>query len=456
MEEYTETKITESQNYEMKLTEDFIKSLPKPDRKVLRSELYHYPEEGLKYELFDQMRNFNILEFDPNSNINGSKHYKGTFRWDVEEIDNLPIKNEINIKQLKQVLLASDDITYEKAEAIFNGDPNFLLATMSLITSNYTRLLTEIESRYMHNKDVKDIYFFRTDFLFTDAEEIIFLTGRTLLQELADNSQGECAEEYINEIIDDLDSVACKFNSGLIGKFARRRSYLVDNEDLVQEGKKAILHTLKKFDIDKGVKFSTYSTWWIRRYVDRYFLYNSSSIKRPIYLMNALYRFGRVGNNLRKENAEEPTFEETWDYCIKNKVKLPKNKENFKKAYLQNKITSLDDESVGSSNFDGDTPFYNYVEDKSNSMKEEKKDIENKEYVNMLIDLANLNDREESIVKMRTGLIPHHEDPSAVKYTLKEIGEIYGITRERVRQINNIAMRKLRKAVVILEHNHTQ
>jgi RNA polymerase primary sigma factor len=74
----------------------------------------------------------------------------------------------------------------------------------------------------------------------------------------------------------------------------------------------------------------------------------------------------------------------------------------------------------------------------------------------MLIDLANLNDREESIVKMRTGLIPHHEDPSAVKYTLKEIGEIYGITRERVRQINNIAMRKLRKAVVILEHNHTQ
>jgi RNA polymerase sigma factor (sigma-70 family) len=402
------------------------------------------------------MRNFNILEFDPNLNIGGSKHYKGTFKWDVEEIDNLPIKNEINIEKLKQILLASDDITYEKAEAIFNGDPNFLLATMSLITSNYTRLLAEIRSKYMHNKEVKDIYFFRTDFLFTDTEEIIFLTGRTLLQELADNCEGECANEYIDEIINETDSIACEFNSGLIGKFARRRSYLVDNEDLVQEGKDAILHTLKMFDIDKGFKFSTYSSWWIRRYVDRYFLYNSSSIRRPIYIMNALYRFGRVSNNLRKKNAEEPTFEETWDYCVENKIKLPKNKENFKKAYLQNKITSLDDESVGSSNSGGDTPFYNYVEDKKNSMKEEKKEIENKEYVSMLIDLANLNEREETIIKMRNGIIPHHKDPSATTYTLGEIGEIYGITRERVRQIYQIALRKLKKAVVIIEHKNNK
>ena len=439
--------INNIENFEVQIytTPEYIASLTEDERKALRNELYQYPADGLKYDFFEKLKEHRLLYFDLSSNEKGSKKYKGALQWNIEELDNLELEPEINVSQLKKLLKPNKDISYEQAESLFNGDPNLLVASMSLIANSYDSVLAEVDSEYMHNRDVKDIYFFRDDFLFTNSEEKIFLTGRTLLRELSNNSP-ENHNKYIEQLISDLDAVILRFNISLVGAYAKQYSCFIDNEGLIQEGVQEMFKIIDKFNIDRGVKFSTYATWSIKQGIKRYYQNNISEIRIPIHVKEGMMRFDNAKALLRKRYGEEPTFNEIWNYCIENNIKLPKKKKDFKKAIEHRYLLSLDKNFMSIQNPEDDRNLYDYIPSSENSMDDSKKDIENNEYVNQL--LANLTERERIIVMMRTGLIPNIVKTNATKYTLEEVGEEFGITQERVRQIEEKAIEKLRTAAL--------
>ncbi|MCK9415494.1 sigma-70 family RNA polymerase sigma factor [Candidatus Dojkabacteria bacterium] len=432
---------------EIKITPEYLCSLPESERKTLRNELYQYPEEGLNYEFCEKVKEYKLLHFDLNSNEEGSKRYKGTLQWDTEELDDLDLGSEINISQLKEILKHNKDISYEEAESLFNADPNLLLTSMSLIANNYNRILTEVEGKYMYNKEVNDIDFFRSDFLFTNSEEKIFLTGRTLLKELSQNSPGSC-NGYIEQLTRDIDTVILKLNIGLIRSYAKRYEDFVDKETLFQEGAGGILRALTKFDIDKGYRFSTYAMWWIQQAIRLEVKKNASLIKRPTHIMNGIIRFNKIQEFLKKINGEDPTFDETWEYCCKNDIKLPKDKEVFRNAMKYNTLSSLDEEfsNAQSTHTGSSNSLYDHIESTQDNMDEFKKDLEDRQYLDLLFEKANLSEDEKTVIMMRHGLIPNFKT-DVVTQTFREIAEILEIPRHRISQIHSAALKKLASAV---------
>ncbi|KUK77107.1 MAG: hypothetical protein XD93_0538, partial [candidate division WS6 bacterium 34_10] len=220
MEEYTEVKISTREDFKINLTPEYIKSLKDEERNSLRSELYQYPHEGLNYELFDKLSSVRLLKVD---NSDGEVYqFKGDFQWNMEGVDELLQTSNIDTKRLKSIINPNDNITYYDAEALFNGDPNLLLASMTLMAKNYESLLSEIDSKNIENVELDDINFLKTNILFTDEEEVIFLTGRTLLKEFNRNSPNI----YVQELIDDIDSVITRTNTGLIWDIAKKYAHV--------------------------------------------------------------------------------------------------------------------------------------------------------------------------------------------------------------------------------------
>ena len=264
-----------------------------------------------------------------------------------------------------------------------------------------------------------------------NRDELDEVTGKLKGEEQLSASERTKLETRATKLSKPKDKMA-EANMRLVVSIAKRYSGRgLDFLDLIQEGNTGLLRAVEKFDPDKGFKFSTYATWWIRQAITRAIADQARTIRIPVHMVETINKLLRTQRRMTQELNREPTIEE-----LAKELEMEPEKVEYVIKIKQD-ITSLD-AGVGRDGEDEDSVLADFIEDEDTVTPEESATNQLlKEQVQSV--LSTLSDREQKIIKMRFGL------ENGKSHTLEEVGQEFAVTRERIRQIEAKALAKLRK-----------
>ena len=340
------------------------------------------------------------------------------------------IKNfETRKKELVDLGKEQGYITYEQLAQNLKGldlDADSLDELYNIFNENSIPVLSENDDSTSDTKEILDDSILTKDLTINDPvrmylKEIGQIKLLTLDEELK-------LADRILEGDEEAKNILAEANLRLVVSIAKRyvgRGMLF--LDLIQEGNIGLMKAVEKFDVSKGYKFSTYATWWIRQAITRAIADQARTIRVPVHMVETINKLSRIQRQLTLELNREPSEEEL---ANKMGMSIDKIREIYKISQepvsLETPIGEEDDSHLG-----------DFIKDEHNMSPEDYTINELlKGEINDI--LETLTEREEKVIRLRFGL----EDGKA--RTLEEVGQMFGVTRERIRQIEAKALRKLR------------
>lgn len=208
--------------------------------------------------------------------------------------------------------------------------------------------------------------------------------------------------------------------------------------DLIQYGNIGLMKAVDRFDYTKGFKFSTYGTWWIRQSITRAIADDGKTIRIPVHLHEVVMNVSRAEAYFNSQgiSREDVTDQDICDYLNNRRTKTPYTLDKIKSARGYTRVAKSLDDVVGE---DGDSTFGDFI---PSNIESPDVMVARESLGELLNEALNeyLTERERKVIRMRFGLAPY-----AHPYTLEQVGVKVGVTRERIRQIENKAIRKLRR-----------
>jgi RNA polymerase primary sigma factor len=277
--------------------------------------------------------------------------------------------------------------------------------------------------------------------LLTSEQEVELckrLERGVLAQKKIDNLNGSTAPYTLAELLDEVEDGRgardhlIKANTRLVVSIAKK--YIgrgVPFLDLIQEGNLGLMKAVGKFDHHRGFRLSTYATWWIRQVITRNIADASRTIRIPVHASDQVRKIYNTIKTLTQELRRDPSDEEIAD-------KLGVSANIIRRLINANKIPLSLDEPIPANGFRGkETELIEFMEDRTTpSPSQTAQENQLKQRIEAILDT--LTPKEAKIIRVRFGLV----DGEA--HTLEEVGKMFGLTRERIRQIEGVALRRLR------------
>ena len=386
----------------------------------------------------------------------------------TEDLETLASENEINlvIKYIKKHFgheltsnvqyenclklsnfLKDENITIGEIEAekIFNNSPELIkmfekLETSGMLSKVYSLSnLSSLMDLYNLNEDMDKMDSLNVDDAYTltwsgnnkDLDLLkLYLMEIGQYKILTAEEEKELAKKYQNG--DELaKQKLIEHNLRLVVSIAKRYTNNgLSLDDLIQFGNEGLMIAARKFTPEKECKFSTYATWWIRQAITRALADHSRTIRVPVHMHEIILKVKKATGIYMKENyGELPTEKQ-----LSEILNMPEDKIRLSRELMQYTVSF----SSPIGNEDGDDTLGDIIEDKNISVEADIDYVYMKELARTLLNDKKINDREREVIKLRFGFYDR-------KYTLQEVGDMLGVTRERIRQIEKKALMKLRK-----------
>ncbi|MBW2990987.1 sigma-70 family RNA polymerase sigma factor [Candidatus Woesearchaeota archaeon] len=407
---------------------------------------YHNPEKPYSKEYLRSERlrkNYNEIERCKNKIISSVCQIPLFLDYLTEFNDGL-CSGSVNIESLvKKHLRSNKDRKQETKrvisllEKIVNNNGNYkgngqkdktlvLVKRIGFKNNVYDKFVNDLKNRVNKIKKAKKDYAEKERAL----EKSVGMSFNQLVQKIEDIDNNK------NKIQTNNKSVT-KDNLPLVISIVKK--YLgcgLSYEDLVQEGNIGLITSVERFEYKKGYRFATYAPWWIRHSILRALAEQSRNIRIPVHIVEDVIKTKRVSKHLIQEIGKEPTTEEI-------AFKMNKPEKNVKKllGIVHQEPVSLDHEinNNGNGNDKNKTAFGYFVEDKKTPSPLDL--IQNRDLVKAIYGaLDTLSEREATVLKLRFGIGVDNT------HTLEDIGKMYGRSKERIRQIEVKALRKIKKS----------